>query len=30
VVGTREATDRIADGSRLRVDGTAGEVTLLG
>jgi pyruvate,water dikinase len=30
VVGTREATDRIADGARLRVDGTAGEVTLLG
>src|SRR5262245_21128296 len=30
VVGTRDATDRIADGSRLRVDGTAGEVTLLG
>ncbi len=29
VVGTREATDRIADGARLRVDGTAGEVTLL-
>jgi pyruvate,water dikinase len=30
VVGTREATERIADGSRVRVDGTAGEVTLLG
>jgi pyruvate,water dikinase len=30
VVGTREATERIADGARLRVDGTAGEVTLLG
>jgi rifampicin phosphotransferase len=29
VVGTREATDRIADGMRVRVDGTAGEVTLL-
>jgi len=29
VVGTREATERIADGSRVRVDGTAGEVTLL-
>src|SRR5207237_9660673 len=27
VVGTREATDRIADGTRVRVDGTAGEVT---
>jgi len=30
VVGTREATDRIADGMRLRVDGDAGEVTVLG
>ncbi|HLK42102.1 MAG TPA: PEP-utilizing enzyme [Thermoleophilia bacterium] len=30
VVGTREATARIADGARLRVDGDAGEVTLLG
>ena len=30
VVGTREATDRIADGARLRVDGNAGEVTVLG
>ena len=30
VVGTRDATERIADGSRVRVDGTAGEVTLLG
>jgi pyruvate,water dikinase len=30
VVGTRDATDRIADGIRLRVDGTAGEVRLLG
>ena len=29
VVGTREATDRIADGASVRVDGTAGEVTLL-
>lgn len=29
VVGTREATDRIADGARVRVDGTAGEVTVL-
>lgn len=29
VVGTREATDRIADGTRVRVDGTAGEVTVL-
>jgi rifampicin phosphotransferase len=29
VVGTREATERIADGARVRVDGTAGEVTLL-
>ena len=30
VVGTREATDRIADGARVRVDGDAGEVTVLG
>jgi len=30
VVGTREATERIADGARLRVDGDAGEVTVLG
>ena len=30
VVGTREATDRIADGTRVRVDGNAGEVTVLG
>ena len=30
VVGTREATERIADGVRLRVDGDAGEVTVLG
>jgi rifampicin phosphotransferase len=28
VVGTREATDRIADGVTLRVDGDAGEVTI--
>lgn len=30
VVGTREATDRIADGTRVRVDGVNGEVTVLG
>jgi pyruvate,water dikinase len=30
VVGTREATERIADGVRVRVDGDAGEVTVLG
>ncbi len=30
VVGTREATDRISDGVRLRVDGDSGEVTVLG
>ena len=30
VVGTRDATDRIADGVRVRVDGDAGEVTVLG
>jgi pyruvate,water dikinase len=30
VVGTREATVRIADGARVRVDGNAGEVTVLG
>ena len=30
VVGTREATDRIADGTRVRVDGNEGEVTVLG
>ena len=30
VVGTREATERIADGVRLRVDGNSGEVTVLG
>ena len=29
VVGTREATERIADGDRIRVDGDAGEVTVL-
>lgn len=29
VVGTREATERIVDGARVRVDGTAGEVTVL-
>ena len=30
VVGTREATQRIADGVLVRVDGDAGEVTVLG
>ena len=30
VVGTREATQRIADGARVRVDGDKGEVTVLG
>ncbi|PWU12898.1 MAG: hypothetical protein C5B50_20570 [Verrucomicrobia bacterium] len=30
VVGTREATERISDGARIRVDGDAGEVTVLG
>jgi pyruvate,water dikinase len=30
VVGTRDATSRIADGSRVRVDGDAGSVTVLG
>ncbi len=30
VVGTRDATDRIPDGTRVRVDGDAGEVTVLG
>jgi phosphohistidine swiveling domain-containing protein len=30
VVGTREATEKIADGMRVRVDGDAGEVTVLG
>ena len=29
VVGTREATDRIPDGARVRVDGDAGTVTVL-
>jgi pyruvate,water dikinase len=29
VVGTRDATDHIADGTRVRVDGDAGEVTVL-
>jgi phosphohistidine swiveling domain-containing protein len=29
VVGTREATGRIADGARVRVDGDAGEVTVV-
>jgi pyruvate,water dikinase len=29
VVGTREATERIADGMRVKVDGDAGEVTVL-
>ena len=28
VVGTRDATDRIADGVTVRVDGDAGEVTV--
>jgi pyruvate,water dikinase len=30
VVGTREATEKISDGVRVRVDGDAGEVTVLG
>jgi rifampicin phosphotransferase len=30
VVGTREATERITNGVRVRVDGDAGEVTVLG
>jgi rifampicin phosphotransferase len=30
IVGTREATRRIPDGARVRVDGAAGEVRLLG
>ena len=30
VVGTREATERIPDGARVRVDGDAGAVTVLG
>jgi pyruvate,water dikinase len=29
VVGTREATRRIEDGTRVRVDGDAGEVAVL-
>src|SRR5205823_12098207 len=29
VVGTREATDKIADGARVRVDGDAGAVTVV-
>jgi phosphohistidine swiveling domain-containing protein len=29
VVGTREATGRIVDGARVRVDGDAGEVTVV-
>lgn len=29
VVGTRDATDRIPDGARVRVDGDAGEVTVM-
>ena len=29
VVGTANATSRIADGARIRVDGTSGRVTLL-
>ena len=29
VVGTRDATDRIPDGARVRVDGDAGDVTVL-
>jgi pyruvate,water dikinase len=29
VVGTRDATTRIADGARVRVDGNAGEVTVI-
>jgi pyruvate,water dikinase len=29
VVGTREATQRIADGVRVRVDGNAGEVRVV-
>jgi pyruvate,water dikinase len=29
VVGTRDGTDRISDGSRVRVDGDAGEVMVL-
>ena len=30
VVGTRDATDRIRDGTRVRVDGDAGSVTVYG
>ena len=30
VVGTRDGTQRIADGARVRVDGNSGEVTVLG
>jgi rifampicin phosphotransferase len=30
VVGTREATQRISDGARVRVDGDSGEVTVVG
>jgi phosphohistidine swiveling domain-containing protein len=30
VVGTRDATERISDGARVRVDGNAGEVIVLG
>lgn len=30
IVGTRDATERIADGTRVRVDGDKGEVTVLG
>jgi pyruvate,water dikinase len=30
VVGTRDATERIADGALVRVDGDAGTVTVLG
>jgi pyruvate,water dikinase len=30
VVGTRDATERIADGDRIRVDGDTGEVAVLG
>jgi pyruvate,water dikinase len=30
VVGTREATERVNDGDHIRVDGDAGEVTVLG
>jgi phosphohistidine swiveling domain-containing protein len=29
VVGTRDATERIADGTRVRVDGDSGSVTVL-